>query len=133
MQPIWRGVATDQQAATLVGEEITHRRVYRGVLYRQRLDRWQLLASYTWSEAEGNLFRDDGLDDLGSFARVIDSHGDKAQALLEDFEQADKQPTIAISVDMLDTGIDVPEILKRTSERRESGTRPATSRTLIGR
>lgn len=47
----------------------------------------------------------------GSFARVIDSHNDKAQALLQEFEQADKQPTIAISVDMLDTGIDVPEVV----------------------
>jgi type I restriction enzyme R subunit len=47
----------------------------------------------------------------GSFARVIDFKTDYAQSLLEDFCQADKAPHIAISVDMLDTGIDVPEIV----------------------
>ena len=47
----------------------------------------------------------------GSFARVIDSHDSKAQSLLEDFSEPNKQPTIAISVDMLDTGVDVPEVV----------------------
>jgi type I restriction enzyme, R subunit len=47
----------------------------------------------------------------GAFARVIDFKTDYAQSLLEDFCQADKAPHIAISVDMLDTGIDVPEIV----------------------
>ena len=47
----------------------------------------------------------------GKFARVIDSHDSGAQGLLEKFEVADKAPHIAISVDMLDTGVDVPEIL----------------------
>mgnify|MGYP000709524280 CR=1 FL=1 len=31
--------------------------------------------------------------------------------LIEQFEEKDKMPQIAVSVDMLDTGIDVPEIL----------------------
>ena len=47
----------------------------------------------------------------GSFARVIDFKTDYAQSLIEDFCQADKAPHIAISVDMLDTGIDVPEVV----------------------
>ena len=47
----------------------------------------------------------------GSFARVIDFKTEYAQSLLEDFSQADKAPHIAISVDMLDTGIDVPEVV----------------------
>ncbi len=47
----------------------------------------------------------------GTFARVIDNYEDYAQSLLEDFSTAVKMPQIAISVDMLDTGIDVPEIL----------------------
>src|SRR5699024_4012686 len=34
-----------------------------------------------------------------------------SQSLIEDFSQADKAPHIAISVDMLDTGIDVPEVV----------------------
>jgi type I restriction enzyme R subunit len=34
-----------------------------------------------------------------------------AQTLIDDFSKKTKAPHIAISVDMLDTGIDVPEIL----------------------
>ena len=47
----------------------------------------------------------------GSFARVIDFKTEYAQSLLDDFYLAEKAPHIAISVDMLDTGIDVPEIV----------------------
>ena len=46
----------------------------------------------------------------GSFARVIDNYETYAQSLLDDFSTPDKTPHIAISVDMLDTGIDVPEV-----------------------
>ena len=46
----------------------------------------------------------------GQFARVIDHYASYAQSLIDDFSQPDKAPHIAISVDMLDTGIDVPEI-----------------------
>ncbi len=47
----------------------------------------------------------------GAFARVIDSHDRYAQSILDDFSELDKEPTIAVSVDMLDTGVDVPEVL----------------------
>lgn len=47
----------------------------------------------------------------GAFARVIDNYETYAQSLLDDFSQPEKTPHIAISVDMLDTGIDVPEIV----------------------
>src|SRR5262249_44570313 len=47
----------------------------------------------------------------GTFARVVDFKTDYAQSLIDDFSQADKSPHIAVSVDMLDTGIDVPEIV----------------------
>lgn len=47
----------------------------------------------------------------GTFARVIDNYETYAQSLLDDFSQSEKAPHIAISVDMLDTGIDVPEIV----------------------
>src|SRR5690606_26106852 len=47
----------------------------------------------------------------GKFARVIDSHDPYADSLLDAFCVKDKNPIVAISVDMLDTGIDVPEIL----------------------
>lgn len=47
----------------------------------------------------------------GEFARVITHSTTYAQSLIDSFSQADKAPHIAISVDMLDTGIDVPEVV----------------------
>lgn len=47
----------------------------------------------------------------GKFSAVIDYKAERHQQLLKDFKQADKDPHIAISVDMLDTGIDIHEIL----------------------
>jgi type I restriction enzyme R subunit len=45
------------------------------------------------------------------YARVIDNYTNYAQSLIDDFADKQKLPQIAVSVDMLDTGIDVPEIL----------------------
>jgi len=47
----------------------------------------------------------------GHFARVIDNKSKYPQSLIDDFSIAEKAPHIAISVDMLDTGIDVPEVV----------------------
>lgn len=47
----------------------------------------------------------------GQFARVITFKTDYAQSLIDDFSMKDKAPHIAVSVDMLDTGIDVPEVV----------------------
>uniref|UniRef100_UPI0026157E55 type I restriction-modification enzyme R subunit C-terminal domain-containing protein n=1 Tax=uncultured Nocardioides sp. TaxID=198441 RepID=UPI0026157E55 len=47
----------------------------------------------------------------GEFARVITHQTTYAQSLIDNFSQPDKAPHIAISVDMLDTGIDVPEVV----------------------
>jgi len=47
----------------------------------------------------------------GAFARVITFKTEYAQSLIDAFSDQDKAPHIAISVDMLDTGIDVPEVL----------------------
>jgi type I restriction enzyme R subunit len=47
--------------------------------------------------------------DQGNFARVITHSVKYGQSLIDDFSNKDKAPHIAISVDMLDTGIDVPE------------------------
>ncbi|WP_255447112.1 DEAD/DEAH box helicase family protein [Schumannella soli] len=47
----------------------------------------------------------------GSFARVITHASPYAQQLIDDFSTPDKAPHIAISVDMLDTGIDVPDVV----------------------
>lgn len=46
----------------------------------------------------------------GHFARIIDHYAKYPQSLIDDFSQKDKAPHLAISVDMLDTGIDVPEV-----------------------
>ena len=46
----------------------------------------------------------------GRFARTIDHYARYPQSLLDDFSQKDNAPHIAISVDMLDTGIDIPEV-----------------------
>ena len=47
----------------------------------------------------------------GALARVITYQTEYAQSLIDDFSVKDKAPHIAISVDMLDTGIDVPEVV----------------------
>jgi len=47
----------------------------------------------------------------GHFARAIDYKVTYAQSLIDDFSQPEKDPHIAVSVDMLDTGIDIPEIV----------------------
>ena len=47
----------------------------------------------------------------GSFAKVIDNQTDYAQDLIDKFSLMDSMPQIAVSVDMLDTGIDVPEVV----------------------
>ena len=45
------------------------------------------------------------------FAKVIDNYMTYAQSAIDEFSDPNKMPQIAISVDMLDTGIDVPECL----------------------
>lgn len=47
----------------------------------------------------------------GHLARVITYRTEYAQSLLDDFSVKDKAPHVAVSVDMLDTGIDVPEVV----------------------
>ncbi|MGH1491343.1 MAG: DEAD/DEAH box helicase family protein [Acidimicrobiales bacterium] len=47
----------------------------------------------------------------GNFARVITHSVKYAQSVIDDFSIEEKAPHIAISVDMLDTGIDVPEVV----------------------
>ena len=46
----------------------------------------------------------------GHFARIIDNQAKYPQSLIDDFSMKNKAPHIAISVDMLDTGIDIPEV-----------------------
>ncbi len=46
-----------------------------------------------------------------TFAKVIDNYMTYAQSAIDEFSDGEKMPQIAISVDMLDTGIDIPEVL----------------------
>ncbi|MDO4175369.1 MAG: DEAD/DEAH box helicase family protein [Eubacteriales bacterium] len=48
---------------------------------------------------------------LTGYAKVIDNYITYAQSAIDEFSDPKKLPQIAISVDMLDTGIDVPEVL----------------------
>ena len=45
------------------------------------------------------------------YCKVIDNYINYSQSLIDDFADKNKMPQIVISVDMLDTGIDIPEIL----------------------
>lgn len=47
----------------------------------------------------------------GHFASVVVCEDDYAQTVIDDFKVPDKNPFIAVSVDMMDTGIDVPEVV----------------------
>ena len=49
----------------------------------------------------------------GNFCQVIDNYDPRAEQLIDDFKGVGSNPglTIAVSVDMLDTGIDVPEVV----------------------
>ncbi|WP_294378859.1 DEAD/DEAH box helicase family protein [uncultured Clostridium sp.] len=50
--------------------------------------------------------------ELGSgYAKIIDNKINYAESLIDEFSDKNKEPQVAISVDMLDTGIDIPEIL----------------------
>lgn len=48
---------------------------------------------------------------LPNYAKVIDNYMTYAQSAINEFSEPHKMPQIAISVDMLDTGIDVPEVV----------------------
>ncbi len=47
----------------------------------------------------------------GEFARIITFKTEYADSLITAFKQKDANPHIAISVDMLDTGVDIPEVV----------------------
>lgn len=48
---------------------------------------------------------------LNGYAKVIDNYMTYSQSAIDEFSDPKKLPQIAISVDMLDTGIDIPEVL----------------------
>lgn len=50
---------------------------------------------------------------LKGYARVIDNYINYAQSAIDEFSDPKKLLQIAISVDILDTGIDVPEVSRQ--------------------
>ncbi|WP_054816236.1 DEAD/DEAH box helicase family protein [Nocardia arizonensis] len=54
----------------------------------------------------------------GDFATVITSQADNAQSLIDKFEKPNSAPYLAISVDMLDTGLDVPAVVNLVFAKR---------------
>ena len=46
-----------------------------------------------------------------NYCQLIDNYVNKAGELIRKFEQIDNYPQIAVSVDMLDTGVDVPSVI----------------------
>ena len=70
-------------------------------------------ATTTTPSCSQNLFDEMYPQYGGKFCRVIDNYDPRAEELIDDFKGEGTNPdlTIAISVDMLDTGIDVPEIV----------------------
>ncbi|MGG1073161.1 DEAD/DEAH box helicase family protein [Priestia megaterium] len=47
----------------------------------------------------------------GKFAAQVDYQVDYVESIIEEFSTKDKLPQIAVSVDMLDTGVDIPEVV----------------------
>ncbi|WP_242521804.1 DEAD/DEAH box helicase family protein [Motiliproteus sp. SC1-56] len=75
------------------------------IIFARSIQHAELLA-----ELFGEMYPQHG----GNFCRVIHSKYERADELIDDFKKTDgskDQITIAVSVDMLDTGIDVPEVV----------------------
>ncbi len=77
----------------------------KSIIFARRIEHAELLA---------NLFSEMYPEQGPNFCRVIHSKYERAETLIDDFKATDgkaSEITIAVSVDMLDTGIDVPEVL----------------------
>lgn len=79
--------------------------------YGQKIGKTIIFAkNHTHAEKILKVFNRD-YPELNGFAEVIDYNINYAQTLIDNFSDAKKLPQIAISVDMLDTGIDIPEVV----------------------
>lgn len=63
------------------------------------------------AELLGKLFQEMYPEFGPNYCAVIDNYNPRAEQLIDDFKTPGSDPVIAVSVDMLDTGIDVPEVL----------------------
>jgi type I restriction enzyme R subunit len=68
-------------------------------------------ANHNHAEFIAKRFNENYPEYKGKFAEAITYRQEYAQSLIEQFSDPTRVPHIAISVDMLDTGIDVPEVV----------------------
>lgn len=67
--------------------------------------------NHVHAELLGKLFQEMYPEFGPNYCAVIDNYNPRAEQLIDDFKTPGSDPVIAVSVDMLDTGIDVPEVL----------------------
>lgn len=80
--------------------------------YGEKLGKTILFAkNHDHAETIYNVFHKEYPHLPNDYAKVIDNRINYAQSAIDEFSDPKKLPQIAISVDMLDTGIDVPEVL----------------------
>lgn len=72
------------------------------IVFARNIDHARLLAE---------LFNEMYPQFAGRFCRVIHSKEPRAEELIDQFKEPDGELRVAVSVDMLDTGIDVPEVV----------------------
>lgn len=105
-----------------ISNKDTNREILRNLMERglrmadgQTLGKTIIFArNISHAESLSSLFKEMYPSYAGQFCQVIHSKFERAEQLIDDFKRTDdsnEKITIAISVDMLDTGIDVPEIL----------------------
>lgn len=101
---IFNGDTIRQVLNTLMAHGLT-------IDYGSKLGKTIILAkNHTHAEKILSVFNQE-YPHLPGFAKVIDNYMTYAQSAIDEFSDPKKLPQIAISVDMLDTGIDVPEVL----------------------
>lgn len=103
---------TDDNPALFVTLDAPHARLkIIKIDYGQKIGKTIIFAkNHTHAEKIFEVFNEE-YPHLVGYAEVIDNQTKFAQKAIDDFSDPKKLPQIAISVDMLDTGIDVPEIL----------------------
>lgn len=80
--------------------------------YGQKLGKTIIFAkNHKHAEEILRVFRKEYSQYPDDYAKVIDNKIEYSQSAIDEFSDPKKLPQIAISVDMLDTGIDVPEVL----------------------
>ncbi|TNC81300.1 MAG: DEAD/DEAH box helicase [Oleiphilus sp.] len=79
------------------------------IVFARNIDHAELIAKLF-----DEMYPEYGKNHGGNFCRVIHSKYERAEELIDDFKATDgkeSEITIAVSVDMMDTGIDVPSVL----------------------